>query len=506
MALVVHPSRAQPVKNILLVLASVIFSLVIAEAAVRYIDGYAMLAFPLDKPVGSMTVGQELLDQIPLASGVEREWFLSDPPALPNRRAVPDEWRDLSRFVEDNSASSAGFQSLDLFKAWNSAFAGDPCKHSLLRQAPGQLFTYDPPDGNATPPYRYLPDATFPSGLVTNQIGWRGAPIENPRGEQTVRIVVVGSSTVLGAQQQPFSWPEYVGHWLNLWAKSKHLPVRFEVLNAGRESIASTDIAAVVRTEVLPLRPDLVVYNEGGNQFRPESIVEGVPEGPALRPASTDASPRWLQRLARYSAVMARVQAALRASANGHERPKPDYKVVWPTGLDEFDPDLSYPYLPVKLNIIQRDLDRIRADLAATGSELAMSSFMWMVKDGLVLDPVRHKYILEQLNIANYPFRYRELERLATFQNRVFAKYAAVHGLPFIDIAGKTPFDPDLFVDAVHPNYAGVRIRGWVAFNQLLPTVEKHLADGSWPRPWPAGVPPALPTFTSRRITFDCRS
>ena len=195
-ALIVHPARAQPVKNIVLALASVVFSLVVAEAAVRYIDGYAMFEFPLNKPVGSMTAGQELVDQIPLASSVEREWFLSDPPALPNRRAVPNEWRELSRFVEDNSAASAGFQSLDLFKAWNSAFAGDPCKQSLLRQAPGRFFTYDPPDGNATPPYRYLPDATFPSGLVTNQVGWRGAPIENPRGEKTVRIVVVGSSTV----------------------------------------------------------------------------------------------------------------------------------------------------------------------------------------------------------------------------------------------------------------------------------------------------------------------
>jgi hypothetical protein len=39
------------------------------------------------------------------------------------------------------------------------------------------------------------------------------------------------------------------------------------------------------------------------------------------------------------------------------------------------------------------------------------------------------------------PFRYRELERLATFQNRLLG-----YGLTFVDIAGKTPFDPDLFV------------------------------------------------------------
>ena len=96
---------------------------------------------------------------------------------------------------------------------------------------------------------------------------------------------------------------------------------------------------------------------------------------------------------------------------------------------------------------------------------------MWMVKDGLVLDPVRHKYILEQLNIGNYPFRYRDLERLATFQNRVFAKYAAVHGLPFVDVAGNMPFDPDLFVDAVHTNYAGIRLAAWVI---LQPAAADH--------------------------------
>ena len=77
--------------------------------------------------------------------------------------------------------------------------------------------------------------------------------------------------------------------------------------------------------------------------------------------------------------------------------------------------------------------------------------------------------------------------------------------MPFIDIAGDTPFDPDLFIDAVHTNYAGSRIRGWIVFNQLLPTIEQHLADRTWPRPWPAGVPNALPPFQPRHITFDCR-
>ena len=79
-------------------------------------------------------------------------------------------------------------------------------------------------------------------------------PIEVPRGPKTVRVVFVGSSTVVGPHHLQFSWPDFVGHWLNQWAKAKGLAVRFEVLNAGRESIVSTDIAAIVRTEVVPLR------------------------------------------------------------------------------------------------------------------------------------------------------------------------------------------------------------------------------------------------------------
>jgi hypothetical protein len=495
------------VKNTLLIVASMVFSFALAEGIVRYIDGYAMFQMPLSTPSGFAPVDPKVLDQLPAVAGVQRNWFFTDPPPLPNRRPVPVEWQHRFRAIEANPDASGKFMPADAFKAWNSVFAADPCKHRLLQHGAPELFVFDPPDGAAQPPYRYLPDVTFPSGLVTNQVGWRGRPIENPRSERTVRLVFVGASATVDSPYAPFSWPEFAGHWLNMWAKSKGLPVHFEVLNAARESIKSTDIAAIVRTEVVPLRPDLVVYYEGGNQFRLASIVDTVPEGSPSRPAQAKSSNSLLQTASRYSAVLARVQTAVGAAEsdlNGREWPKPDYKIVWPEGLDESDPDLSYPNLPVSLNAIQRDLDSIRADLATVGSEFALSSFMWFVKEGMVLDPIRHRYTLEQLNVTNYPFRYRDFERLAKFQNRLLAKYAKVHGLPFVDIAGKTPFDPGLFLDAVHTSYAGSRVRGWIAFNELLPVVQTHLADGSWPRPWPAGTSTTQTTYTSRRVTVDC--
>jgi hypothetical protein len=498
---------SSPLGNALLIAVSVVLSIAAAEAAVRILNGQPLFAFPLPEALDSGAAKPGMLEQIPVADGVDRQWFLSDPPPLPNRAKPPAGWQQLFNYHLEHPSGDSEFRPTDNFKVWNNVFVGDPCKHRFLSHSPGKLFVYDPPDGNRSPPYRFYPDVTLPDGLVTNQVGWRGRPIEAPLRAKTVRIVFVGASTTVDPHHLPFSYPEFVGHWLNQWAASKHLDVRFEALNAGRESVDSTDIAAIVHNEVLPLHPDLVVYYEGGNQFRPASIVERMPDQSKAPPPRTQAttSPEWLRAAARYSALMGRVLSAVGLASsdlNAGEWPKPDYKVVWPAGLDEQDPELSYPNLPVSLNLIQRDLDRIRADLATVGGEFAISSFVWMVKDGMVLDPNRHRYILEQLNVTNYPFRYRDLERLAKFQNRLLAKYAAVHGLPFVDIARYIPFDPDLFVDAVHPSYAGIRLQAWIALQQLLPTIEKHLKDGTWPQPTKPDRP--LPTFTPRQITFSC--
>jgi hypothetical protein len=493
-------------KNVLLFFASIIFTVVVAEAAVRYIDGYSMLATPLSDPAGSAGVNPEVLDHIPLAPGVDRKWFVDSPPPLPNRGKVPDDWQRVFRYIEDHNSGGMEFRPPDGLKVWNSVFAGDPCKHRYLHYAPGMLYLHDPPDGSPHPPYRFMPNATLPNGLVTNQVGWRGAPIETPRGAKTIRIVFVGSSTTMGQPHLPASYPEFVGYWLNRWAEARKVPVRFEVLNAGRESISSTDTAAIVRNEVLPLKPDLVVYYEGGNQFWMSSVAKDIADD-AKPPAPLAASDNsWLENAARYSALLSRVRAAIKLAgvkSDGREPPKASYRLEWPEGLDEKDPDLAYPNLPVSLNAIQHDLEQIRTDLAKDGSDFAVSSFLWMVKDGMVLDPIRHKYLFDQLNISYFPYRYRDIERLSNFQNRLLAKYAKTHGIGFIDIARYMPLDPDLFVDAVHTNRAGLRLQAWIAFNQLLPIVEKHLADGSWPRPSEPSA--ALPTIAPRKITFTCQ-
>jgi hypothetical protein len=521
--------------NVLLVVISVAVTAVAAEFLVRWLDAE-----------GDIGPAARHLGEIALAPGVERAWFYETPPPLPNRGEVPEEWNALLRDVE-KSGITEGTRRADMFKAWNSAFVGDPCRHAYLCGAPGHLFVYDPPKdaggtGETRPPYRFLPNATTPVRLTTNAYGFRGPPVPFQRQPKTIRIAFIGASTTVASHFFPYSFPEFVGYWLNLWAAHNKLDVKFEVLNAGRESITSTDNVNVVREEVLPLKPDLLVYYEGANQFQLNTMVPGQPLKPVTRlllepgescpaqpppapsatatggaangggsPAAAPAGPGWLERfgqsLAYEFALVRRVRAlfvAREMPAGGGEWPKPDYKLAWPAGLDERDPDVGRPDLPINLSTILGDLDAMRSAAQQSGAELVLASFFWLVKDGMVLDPVRHRGILEYLNQSYAPFRYRDLERMAAFENRVFAKYARVHKLDFIDVARNTPFDPDLFIDAIHTTYAGERMRGWVFFQLLVPVVESHLKSGAWPRKVaPSTEPP--PVFAPRAITFDCK-
>lgn len=484
-------------KNALLVLVTVVLCTAAAEALVRWLESSASSA------------AARHLDAIALAPGVQRVWFDEDPPPLPNRRPVPTEWRELDQRIASSGVSGATRQA-DAFKAWNSAFVGDPCRHPYLKDAPGRLFVYDPPDGSRHPPYRFLPDATTPIGLVTNAYGFRGAPVPVARQPGTIRIVFLGASTTVASHHYAWSYPEFVGNWLNLWAKARKLDVKFEVLNAGREAVQSTDIAEIMDKEVSPLAPDLVVYYEGANQFDLRTVVPDVPSRTSYATQLERQQRGWfgrrLQDLSYDSALARRLQALLatrEARSDGGEWRKPSYTLRWPAQLDEKEPDLSRKDLPVHLSTIIADLDRIRATTEGLGAEMALASFKWLVADGMVLDPERHRVIIEYLNVGYTPFSYRDLERLAVFQNRVLELYAASRKIDFLDIARLMPSDPDLFIDAIHGTQEGIRLRGWIALQLLIPVIDRHLADGTWPRrSFPAAKP--LAPYTPRVLMFDC--
>ena len=133
--------------------------------------------------------------------------------------------------------------------------------------------------------------------------------------------------------------------------------------------------------------------------------------------------------------------------------------------------------------------------------EFALSSFAWLVYDGLKVDPVKGRYIWEMNNRGYWPWTYRDIRRGVDFENRAYRKFAVSHGLPFLDVAGLMPSEPLLFADSVHMTESGVRVKAWVFFRELLPLVEQRLASGAWPRHIAAPPPP---TFEIQSRTVHC--
>jgi hypothetical protein len=496
--------------NVALLAASILISICAAEASVRAIDHLPVLTDWLpntrDRDVTARSVAS-----IPLAQGVSAEWFFRDPPPLPNRGVPPAAWMRVMNEAKDIPSWVLGtFHATDFFKAYNAVYVGDPCAHPVFRQAPGSLYVFDPLDHSPYPRMRYLPNATTPTGLVTNQVGWRGPPVKVDKPADVVRIVFVGASTTANSAYYPYSYPELVGGWLNIWAASRKMNVRFEALNAGREGIVSTDIEAIVRKEVLPFRPELVVYLEGGSTLTARELVDRPLTPP---PAETEeaGSEGYLQGLLREashrSALARRMQIALHLVDHAplKEPPKPAHEVLWPADLDRADPDLALPDLPLHLSTAIADLDHIHAELSRVGATLALSSYKFFVHDGMALDSVRDRALYEELNYTLFPLTYHELGNLVGFQNRVYEKYADAHALPFVDVARSMPDEAELYPDPVHFSYGGVRLHAWIVFQSLVPLIERKLGEGTWPMPasHPKEVPAGM-VAPPRQIPVSC--
>ncbi|HLK12235.1 MAG TPA: SGNH/GDSL hydrolase family protein [Candidatus Binatia bacterium] len=457
----------------------------LCEEAARLLAGLPLLALRLPpEPLFAASSARRLeLPALPAPPpDVDPAWFSESPPALPNRGPV-----DPVLAARVQLAPRVGIPPFDLLYLWNRRFVEENgCRPSSpFRKYPPPLLVFDPPEPSDQPVFRYPPSRTLPGGLVTNRYGWRGPDIPFDKPPGTVRIAFVGASTTVGLWNIPFSYPEFVVYWLNRWAQRAGVPVHFDGINAGREGITSTAIAAIVRQEVLPAEPDLIVYYEGGNQ---SLCTLGRPRpAPPLPPSSRVIAlvNSVVSATRDYSALARRLGVAARIAAvnGGREPAKPPASLGWPEDLDERAPDITRPDLPIQLPVILGDLDSIRTAVAAEGGELAVSSYVWLVAPGLQLDPLREVPIYRALNEGCWPYRYADIRRAIDLHNRVLERYAEAHQLPFLDVARAFPMESALFFDSVHLNAEGTRVHGWLAFEAILPIVRAKLASGEWPRP-----------------------
>ena len=190
---------------------------------------------------------------------------------------------------------------------------------------------------------------------------------------------------------------------------------------------------------------------------------------------------------------------------DGGEPHKPWHSLAWPSGVDERSPDVDSPNLPLQLPTIVHDLDTVREAVRPGGGKLLLCSFQWLVRDGMALPGAAHRYIYDQLNGFLWPLTYREIRRMADFQNLVFRRYAASRGVGFLDVAGGLPADPDFYTDAIHMTQPGEKVRAWVIFQQLVPIVRQEIESGRLPRKGAAGRLPAPADYSAMEVGVRCK-
>ena len=493
-------------KTWLLVASSTAFGLLICEAGLRLFTDFGANAFQSavaksDQPPGAAEA-MHYVEQFPAAPGTDRQWFKEDPPPLSNRSPV-----SIERVERHRDYERRGIFALQADYVWNRYYVeSQRCSsNGIFRNFPDDVLVFNPPSESVHPRYRFPPNVTTSSGLVTNQFGLRGPPVSLERPPNTIRIAFIGASTTVGSHNFAFSYPERVVHWLNRFAAVNGFDVHFEGLNAGREGLNSEDIAAIVKDELLSLDPDLAVYYEGSNQFAAATYLVSprIPPRNDIDPRDPIVEHKVPAFVRTHFATGDLLDRALNGFRSVGEPVKPAYRLNLPPGVNERNPDVDNPNLPLQLPVIVKDLDSIRASLSSIGAELVLCSFEWLVRENMPLSPTRQQHIYRQLNTGLWPLRYADIRRLADFQNRVFRGYAAARRVAFLDVASAIPQDPGLFEDAIHMTEAGDRIRAWIVFQQLVPLIRRQIESGRLPHPHAAGLPPP-PSLATSEMPVRC--
>ena len=455
------------------------------EAAVRVLDDYSLAAarLPAFQPGAWLPPVSlaSLAVSVGTAPDTDPAW-IDQVPTPPSGPPDPDlvALRDLPRWPQ--------VMEFDLYSVWNRAWLdAHGCQpNARTPYLPMPLLAFDPPGGSPHPVYRFPPGphATRrahdePLRVARTRRPARQAPRDDPHrvrrriddGWSAHRSVGLSRSHGALAERLGRAPPSgrsvrsrerrASGHRLDGHRRDR--PRRGDADGAGRDPLLRG------REPVPPEAP-----HHGRQRRAPERAR--VPPGDVGRLAAP---------LRPWSALVRRFDrlAVIVATRNGREAPKPPYVLDWPPGLEWADPDIGRPDLPLQLPTILADLDAIHRDADADGTQLVLSSFVWLVSDGLQLDPIRQSAIYQWLNDHCWPYTYADLRRLVDFENAVYRRWAAARHVPFIDVAAAFPTDPELFVDPIHLQETGTRLHAWLAFQGLLPLVRDQLASRAWPRP-----------------------
>lgn len=326
------------------------------------------------------------------------------------------------------------------FARWWKYFFGQWC--ALADQI-------DVPDPAGVLPFRLRPHCRVPffqSTICINSNGFRGAEIAVPKPD-VYRIVILGESTTFGCTLNPEDrpWPEWLQDMIN---RRIHGSRPVEVINAGVAAYTLEDNVKRLSTDILPLKPDMIISYHGINGFA--WFDPSLPPVRARRPPRFRERPLRLLADAEYHLRLLIYQATLRANSR-----VPGGSAVHPM-------DTQYA----------REYEQLIHIARTNNIRLALANFSMAVNGDSDRDVI-------EFYRGGFPTVYR-LIAANQLHNELVGELAAEH--PEIVCVNTHPgLDGrhEQFVDLVHFTESGRKQLAENIFAGIRPLLEKELQSGN---------------------------
>ena len=309
-----------------------------------------------------------------------------------------------------------------------------------------KVLVYEP---NAAVPLRLRPNSEgwlVQSHIAINSLGFRGSEISSHKGD-AYHIVAIGESSTFGftinADDRP--WPELLEELIRTRLKPER-PV--EVINAG---LPSADLALNLKrfpSQILPLKPDLIISYHGINGFH--LLDPAVPKTSGKLPPAY--RPRPLRLLADCE-YRAKLMLYRRAHAGDVSSKEPNFSNLMQTPLAN-----AYRQL---------------IEIAATNHiQLALCDFCMAANQSSPPEVVEFFH-------SRTPLPYRMIQANTENSQLLDGLANDFANITLIDTHPHLDGDPNQFIDLVHFNHQGELQMAENVFAGIKPVLQKALVQHS---------------------------
>lgn len=289
------------------------------------------------------------------------------------------------------------------------------------------------------------PNQTFKGDRVSvtsNSLGLRSAEISFAKPDGTIRIAVVGASTVMGAYAatNDSTFPAYLQSML----RDQYPNRSIEVINAGIAGYALADQARILERLIIPLNPDLVLIYSGFNDITGycKSADQSQSSGQQLSGLPRISTPDWLltvELIKKNTVAFRTTSVQMAGSVN------PDT-----LNLSEYGRNLSaMMVLPIQAGIPTVISTNTRAYRPEQPEEIQLR-------------------LSETARYFNSCFELADLHRLYDLHNQAIIDVAENLGVTVLPLAEFMPGGARYFVDSSHFTELGERTVAQYIFDFLL--------------------------------------